>query len=256
MHTCSIPHPECFLDPLIGCIHSWFRSGVFELTATDIECGHITPITYNTVQLIWAETNKIGCAYSQNPWGEVRVVCNFAPGAPFTIYTKSFCGFIRHKEIMKIYNGKRNILQYLSQLGIHMHRVTTPSENKETSHKVFNFSLRFSDTDTLAKIYSRKWVRKQLQDFSNGTMGLVARLVTKYTFGEDNGPQCDTSKHIYDIGAPGSMCVEKGRRFNGLCYDYRDPTPGYRAVAVLAPIALFTLILYDLFSGAVRQTNY
>ncbi|CAB3246237.1 unnamed protein product [Arctia plantaginis] len=251
-----IPHRECFIDPLIGCIHSWFRSGV-ELTATDIDCGHITPTTYNTVQLIWAETNKIGCAYGKSPWGDVRVVCTFAPGAPFTIYTKSFCGFILHKEMMEVQNGKNSIPHYLSSLGIHLHKIQTPtSDNEQTNHKLYNDSLRFSDIDTLSKIYTRRWVRKQLQEFSNGTLGLTARLVTKYTFGGDNGPQCDTSKHIYEIGEPGSLCVEKGRRFNGLCYDFRDPTPGYRAVSVLAPIALFTLILYDLFSGAVRQTNY
>lgn len=254
---CSIPHHECFIDAIIGCIHTWFRSARDELTATDVKCGHITPNTFNTVQLLWAETNKIGCAYGRRPGGDIRVVCNFAPGAPFSIYTKSFCGFIKHKEMIEAYSVNVTSPDFLTHLGIALHAVKSFNfTDAEFTNHDFNYSLRFSDVDILSKVYPRRWIRQELNEYRNGTIGLIARLVTKYTFGDDSGPQCDTNKHIYKSGEPGSLCLEKGSRFHSLCYDFRDPTPGYRLVAVLAPIALFSLILYDLFSGVVRQTNY
>lgn len=242
----------------------WFWSAGKKLTTTDVECGHITPATFCTAQLLWAETSKIGCAYGKKTDGEVRVVCNFAPGAPFYIDTKFYCGFISHKGVMEDFNENITDRKFLATLGISLSPVNfdinetdfaSQNEN-ETRRNHQNDSLRYSDIDVLGKIYKRKWVRHKLNETANGTIGLVARLVTRYTFGEDGGSQCDMNEAIYESGEPGSKCVERGRRFHALCYDFRDPTPGYRLVAVLAPVALFSLILYDLFSGVVRQTNY
>ncbi|CAH0595338.1 unnamed protein product [Chrysodeixis includens] len=253
----SIPKYECYVDPIIGCIHVWFAAAGKKLTTTDIECGHITPETYYTVQLLWADTHKIGCAYGTKVGGDIRVVCKFSPGAPFYIDTKYYCGFITHKPVLENFSSSLMTSDFLKGLGIFL----TPVKNSEymntqhASHHV-NYSLRFSDIDVLAKNYKRNWIREKLNMTANNTLGLVARLVARYTFGEDGGSQCDMNEAIYESGEPGSKCVERGRRFHALCYDFRDPTPGYRLVAVLAPVALFSLILYDLFSGVVRQTNY
>lgn len=187
-------------------------------------------------------------------------MCNFAPGAPFYIDTKYYCGFIGHQQLLvSEKNNKKNFTYapLLEALGIHLVPVKTMNTSAtDTSHALVNYSVKLSDVDILGKIFKRKWIRANMNQNINGTVGLIARLVTKYTFGEDTGSQCDMNQAIYESGEPGSRCVERGRRFNGLCYNFRDPTPGYRLVAVLAPVALFSLILYDLFSGVVRQTNY
>lgn len=235
----------------------WFWKAGDALTTTDVECGHITPDTFYTAQLLWAETNKIGCAYGKKLDGDVRVVCNFAPGAPFYIETQFYCGFIAHKPVMNAVRDNVTSTRFLDKIGIAL----IPMNKYNTSineyvYRHVNFSLRFSDLDILGKIYNKTWMRGNLKNRMNNTVGLVAQLVTKYTFGEDSGSQCDMNEAIYATGEPGSKCVERGRRFHALCYDFRDPTPGYRLVAVLAPVALFSLILYDLFSGVVRQTNY
>ena len=234
----------------------WFWKAGKALTTTDVECGHVTPDTFNTAQLIWADTTKIGCAYGKKLDGDVRVVCNFAPGAPFYIETQFYCGFIAHKAVMK--TTERNITspQFLDSIGINLIPMNKYNiAETDPVYNLINFSYRFSDLDILGKIYNRQWMRANLQSV-NGTVGMTAQLVTKYKFGEDSGSQCDMNEAIYATGEPGSKCVERGRRFHALCYDFRDPTPGYRLVAVLAPVALFSLILYDLFSGVVRQTNY
>ncbi|KOB72897.1 hypothetical protein OBRU01_11623 [Operophtera brumata] len=132
---------------------------------------------------------------------------------------------------------------------------TTAEYSTKTTIKAENSSMpRTSRLDSLSNIYKTGWVRQKLHDFSNGTKGLIARLVTKYTFLEHDDSRCDTDTPIYVIGRPGSLCVQRGTRFDALCNDFGDPTRGYRLVAILAPIALFSLILYDLFSGVVRQT--
>ncbi|XP_075983628.1 uncharacterized protein LOC142981522 [Anticarsia gemmatalis] len=252
-----IPRRGCFFDALTGCLYTWFRMAAQDLTATDVECGHITPATYNTVQLLWAKTSKIGCAYARSVMGNVRVVCNFAPGATFTISTKFFCGFISHQAMIEDFIDNITTPGFLADLGIVLYpqKTLNITHEKHWSTNV-NYSLRMSDIDILSKVYRSKWMRDVLDDKSNSTLGFVARLVTRYTFEAENGPQCDSGKNIYQPGEPGSLCLAKGRRFYSLCYDFRNPISGYRLVAVVAPIALFSLILYDLFSGVVRQTNY
>ncbi|XP_047032574.1 uncharacterized protein LOC124639322 [Helicoverpa zea] len=251
-----IPDYECYVDPIIGCIHLWFWKAGSALTATDVECGHITPKSFFTVQLLWAATNKIGCAYGKKPNGDIRVVCNFSPGAPFYLETNYFCGFILYTRAME---HRSNITspEFLSAVGIALKPINRlgVAGIQFTSHHV-NYSLRYSDIDVLGKIFQRNWIRQNINASSNGTLGMVARLVTKYTFGDSSGMKCDANEKMYESGEPGSRCSERGRRFHALCYDFRDPTPGYRLVAVVAPVALFSLILYDLFSGVVRQTNY
>ncbi|KAJ8717309.1 hypothetical protein PYW08_005708 [Mythimna loreyi] len=262
-----VPHYECYLDPIIGCIYVWFWKAGTKLTTTDVKCGHITPNTFYTAQLLWAETTKIGCAYGNKPDGDVRVVCNFAPGAPFYIDSKYYCGFIGQSNTsMDDHKPKEDINYHslLKTLGIYLTPIRTCNSTENDAHNIYNYSVKVSEVDILGKIFKRKWVRESLGKYQvngtshqgNGTISLVARLVTKYTFSEDTGSQCDMNDAIYESGEPGSKCVERGRRFHALCYDFRDPTPGYRLVAVVAPVALFSLILYDLFSGVVRQTNY
>lgn len=262
----SIPEYECFIMPVLGCIHAWFLSAGNKLSSTDVECGHTAPDTFNSVQLLWAETYKVGCAFGEKPNGDIRVVCNFSPGAPFNIETNYYCGLIAHQDVTQNYSINDTIditdQDFLASQGIKLKTVNN-AEYIEFDDNYFDKSylheakmLRTSDLDSLNKIYESGWMRQSIQDYSNGTKGMIARMVTKYTFLEHDESRCDTDKPIYVIGRPGSMCVERSRRFDALCYDFGDPTPGYRLVAILAPIALFSLILYDLFSGVVRQTNF
>lgn len=265
-HIFSIPEYECFIQPFIGCIHAWFLSAGKTLSSTDVECGHTAPDTFNTVQLLWAETYKVGCALGEKANGDVRVVCNFTPGAPYNIETNYYCGLIAHKDITKNYSisdiDDITDLKFLASQGILLNEVNVTEKTivddrsyEQSDIDVANLRRSYK-LNSLNRIYKSGWVRQKLQDFSNGTKGMIARMVTKYSFLEHDESRCDTDQPIYVIGRPGSMCVERSRRFDALCYDFGDPTPGYRLVAILAPIALFSLILYDLFSGVVRQTNY
>lgn len=209
---------------------------------------------------MWAETYKVGCAFGSRPKGDIRVVCNFSPGAPFYIETNYYCGLIAHRDITSHYEFNDvdiTDIEFLKSQGIHINKVDDlqvdlpeDSKNPYRARKL----LRTSDLDSLNLIYKNGWVREKIGDYSNGTRGLIARLVSKCSFLEHDESRCDTDKPIYTIGPPGAKCLEKGVRFDSLCYDFGDPSPGYRLVAILAPIALFSLILFDLFSGVVRQT--
>lgn len=263
----SIPKEECFISSSIGCIYAWFLSAGNKIKKKDIECGHIDSSTYNTVQLIWADTTKMGCAYGRRSNGDVRVVCDFAPGAPYFLITKYFCGFTSHRDVTDVvmndddYGTDLTNLTILSSLGLNMDRVyhtkSNTSNYKSDVFKVSNKHIRkYWSLDSLSDLYTEARLRKFMNDYSNGTKGMIAKLVTRYSFFEESESRCDSNEPVYAVGEPASLCVEKGRRFHALCYDYRDPTPGYRLVAVVAPVALFSLILYDLFSGVVRQTNY
>lgn len=261
----SVPKDECFVPAVIGCVHAWYLSAGKNLQRKDVDCGHVDVSTYNTAQMIWATTNKVGCAYGVRPNGDVRVVCNFAPGAPYFILTKYYCGFISHKDITEEVADKEmdfTSLALLSSIGLNLNSfnvVDFYGKSKNDTNQNETTPQRLSEvwgTEKLAKIYTRSKLRKNLKDFSNGTRGFIAKLVTRYQFHEQSESRCDTNEPIYVVGEPGAGCVERGRRFGSLCYDFRDPTPGYRLVAVVAPVALFSLILYDLFSGVVRQANY
>lgn len=262
----SKPLGECFVDPVIGCIHAWFWSAGKNINDKDIKCGHIEPNTYNTIQLLWASTNKIGCAIGEQAHGDVRVICYFSPGAPFFLETKFYCGILAHKDITESMQENFTDITgntFLSKLGINLatdinagilkkdenlrHHLT-PEANQSRSRRWGVVSLHH--------IYKTGWARSKIGDKSNGSIGFIAKLVTRYKFSEEGNARCDVDEAVYEIGEPGSMCVETGRKFFALCYEFRDPTPGYRLVAVLAPVALFTLILYDLFSGVMRQANY
>ncbi|CAK1541624.1 unnamed protein product [Leptosia nina] len=257
------PKTECFISPIIGCIHVWFWSGGKNIQPADVQCGRTSVNNFNAVQLLWAKTMKIGCAYGKRSNGDIRVVCNFAPGAPYFLDTKLFCGVIAHKY--NTYAENRSLKEnFVSSLATFWNDIQ-PSD-RDTVERIYNSSIlsyfKISDTantiwgvQSLNKIYKEGWVREFIHGRRNGTKGMIARLVTKYTFIDESEARCDTNDSIYISGEPGSLCVERGRRYNNLCYDFRDPTPGYRSVAVAAPIALFSLILYDLFSGVVRQSN-
>ncbi|XP_030021896.2 uncharacterized protein LOC115441305 [Manduca sexta] len=248
-----IPKAECFVSPIIGCIHAWFWSAGSRLTKTDVECGHPAPSTFHTIQLLWAHTTKIGCAYGKRPNGDVRVVCSFAPGAPFYIDTKLYCGLIAHRDVTHRLSIQGDItsVSFLSDIGIQLKPLT--DETEVLAPRAVPTNVRISDAENINKIYKQGWLRKKIPHNTNETTGLIARLVTKYTFYEGSEARCDTEEPVYISGEPGSLCVERGRRFSALCYDFRDPTPGYRLVAVLAPAALFSLILFDLFSGVMRH---
>ncbi|XP_045771108.1 uncharacterized protein LOC123871373 [Maniola jurtina] len=268
-----VPRPECYINPIIGCIHIWYSSAGKNLIKRDVQCGRSSVSTFHTVQLLWAKTSKIGCAFGERSNGDKRVVCNFSPGAQFYLDTKLYCGIIAHNDIGYLRNNE-NItdLIYLASLGIKWRSLLKfPTNNaslKTNKMAIKNVVRTTASTvtesntaeshwgvDNLIKLYKEGWVRKQSGDFKNGTRSMTARLVAKYTFIDESEARCDSDESIYVPGRPGSMCVEKGRIYHGLCYDFRDPTPGYRLIAIAAPIALFSLILYDLFSGVVRQTN-
>lgn len=248
------------MPPVIGCLHTWFESAGSRLTSVDIRCGHIERSTFNTVQMLWAKTLHIGCAYGQRTNGDVRVVCNFSPGASFLLTTQFYCGLIPNKDrsiVLKNMSLDLTSDRFMKSIGLNMLKRKKPhyvsiSKQNQTS-VTYKKSLRWG-VDSLFHIYTPAWAPSR--DRVNGTVGYLARLVTEYVFFENDRSVCDTDEPVYIDGEPGSLCVETGRRFRALCYNFRDPTPGYRLVAVLAPVALFSLILYDLFSGVVRQTNY
>ncbi|XP_046964117.1 uncharacterized protein LOC124533006 [Vanessa cardui] len=266
MSQCT-PRAECFIYPIVGCLHIWFSSAGDKLIETDIHCGRTTVKTFNTVQLLWAKTSKIGCAYGERSNGDVRIVCNFSPGAPFYLQTKLFCGLIEHNDI-EFLRDNENITSsaFLSSLGIKWNSVLKKTRTNNSLNSVLDLkeeslhattkSKSVWGVDSLAKIYEQGWVRKKLDNYENGTRGVIARLVARYKFIDESESRCDSDESIYKIGSPGSMCVERSRTFHALCYDFRDPTTGYRLIAIAAPIVLFSLILYDLFSGVVRQTIY
>lgn len=265
----SIPKDECFVPAGIGCIYAWFLSAGKKIKRKDIACGHIEATTYNTVQLIWANTNKIGCAFGERSNGDIRFVCNFAPGAPYFLIAQYYCGFIRHRDVTDFVRTKSvthgvdpTNLTFLSSLGLNLIRMPKSKSigNSKKKLNLLNPTIpkqykRHWSLASLHNIYSEAHWRQYTNDYSNGTKAMLANLVTRYTFSVESESRCDTNEPVYAAGKPGSACIENGRRFHALCYKFRDPTPGYRLVAVIAPIALFSLILYDLFSGVVRQTN-
>lgn len=258
----SIPQPECYVPAIIGCIHKWYWSAGQKLTATDIECGHSDSSTYNTVQLLWAETFKVGCAYGKRRNDDRRVVCNFSPGAPFYIDARLYCGLIVHKDIIDRFEFKHNLKINLAMISplvidktLKLDKVTV-GDYSQLVQQYDESNAATSDLVNLKNIYNRGWLRKILGSNTNRTKGIIARLVTKYTFYEQTQERCDIEDPVYMTGKPGSLCDERGKRFDGLCYGFSDPTPGYRLVAIIAPAVLFSLILYNLFSGVIRQTNY
>lgn len=206
----------------------------------------------------------MGCAYGEHENGDVRVVCNFAPGAPFVLETKYYCGFIYHKDVTNSFEKESNAsvtgLKFLDPLGIALQNTKVvprkkPLSLKRLHHRMVLANKRNWGIVSLRRIYTDGWVRKMMNKEMNSTVGAVARLVTKYKFKEDTLAKCDTEEPMFIEGPPGSLCLETGRKFHALCYEFRDPTPGFRLVAVIAPVALFSLILYDLFSGVIRQSN-
>lgn len=229
-------------------------------------CGRSTVKTFNAAQLLWAKTNKIGCAYGERPNGDIRVVCQFSPGALYHLDTKLFCGIINHDDIEYLRNNENlTNLNFLTSFGIKWNRIrmdklgknismatgTVPQDTTTTAASHFQWGV-----DSLTKVYGEGWIRKQFAHEGNGTRGLVARLVARYKFTDDSESKCDSDEPIYEVGSPGSSCIEKSSEYDGLCYEFKEPTTGFRVIAIAAPIALFSLILYDLFSGVIRQTNY
>ncbi|XP_061723037.1 uncharacterized protein LOC133529350 [Cydia pomonella] len=257
-----LPRKECFVSALVGCLHAWFLSAGELLEKRDVDCGHITRDTFNTAQILWANTDKMGCAYGIRGNGDIRVVCNFSPGAPFYLRTKFFCGIIPSKDITEHFEEVSNYditsLDFLAKLGIQMNltNLSTPQHWRKSLIPEYVFR----SLTPWGVSFLRDKLNGKLRDYEgfyeNGTIGAVAKLVTRYSFHEDSNARCDTGEPIYESGLAGNQCVETGRVFTALCYSYRDPYPGYRLAAIVAPVALFSLILYDLFSGVLRQTNF
>ncbi|VVC93129.1 unnamed protein product [Leptidea sinapis] len=256
-----IPKSACFINAVIGCIHLWYWSAGRHLQKADVQCGRAAVRNFNTVQLLWATTTKVGCAYARRRNGDIRVVCNFAPGAPFVIDTRLYCGIITHEPTKEFGDDPQKINDMMPSLGVSWNHIQQKNREHPTSSKV---DPLYSTTEglksiwgvqSLNKIYLEDWVRELMGKRKNGSKCVIARLVTKYTFIDVSEAKCDMNQSVYIAGPPGSECAERGRRYGNLCHDFRDPTPGYRMVAVVAPVALFTLILYDLFGGVVRQSS-
>ncbi|KAJ2942802.1 hypothetical protein O0L34_g14989 [Tuta absoluta] len=249
------PEEECFIHPVIGCLYKWFWSAGKSLDRVDIECGHIERWSYSLVQLLWAETSKIGCAYGSTDNGDVRVICNFSPGAPFTLDTKYFCGLVLMKEEYAEFKQYESYIQVDPIEPIVVNTSTSVPYTGKTTEIYQKLFKKKWGVNILKNTYRENWVRGKLNDFSNGTVGVTARLVTRYEFHEQTNARCDSNEPVYVIGKPGAMCAETSRRFKALCYEDRDPTPGYRWVAILSAMALFVLILIDSFSGVMRQLH-
>ncbi|CAG9104272.1 unnamed protein product [Plutella xylostella] len=259
------PLRECFVSAIIGCIHVWFESAGASLTAEHIRCGHIHRNTYHTVQLLWAGTTSVGCAFGKSVNGDERVLCYFSPSAPFRLTAKYYCGIIPHHDIIDRFDNVHDVTStdFAAKIGISIinHYDTgnkTLNRHQTISHVIKEEKSPWFGVDSIVNIYQPGWARNRGDNstnntFTNGTLGYIARMVTKYRFKSVVYRNC--SEGVYEEGAPGSSCNMRGRRFSSLCYDFGDPTPGYRLVAIIAPMALFTLILYDLFNGVVRQTN-
>ncbi|XP_072934715.1 uncharacterized protein [Epargyreus clarus] len=138
--TKCIPKPECFILPVIGCLHVWFWSAGSNLTTTDVLCGHTSVLTYNTVQLLWATTNKIG-------------------------YSKYYCGIVGYKEKYHI-QSMENIVdsKVLMSLGINLKKINKRSEPytmSTTEPKLKEFgehSDSYWGVNILSKIYNEGWV--------------------------------------------------------------------------------------------------
>ncbi|KAI5634045.1 hypothetical protein NE865_13214 [Phthorimaea operculella] len=250
------PDHECYVHPVIGCLYKWYWSAGTSLEKVDVECGHIERWSYTLVQLLWAETIKIGCAYGTLVNGDVRVICNFFPGAPFTLDTKYYCGLTLLKnEFVDFKLHASFIPNLVSVEPIELNTTTYEPYTGETTEKYQRFVRKRWGVRSLKNTYKEKWVREKLDNFVNSTFGLVARLVTRYEFHEQTNARCDANDPVYVVGKPGAMCAETSRKFTSLCYEYRDPTPGYRWVAIVSAMALFLLILYDLLSGVMRQLH-
>lgn len=198
--------------------------------------------TFATAQLLWAETNKVGCASAKLANGNTKVLCNFAPGASFTLHTDYYCGILSEREIdndtLKHQNWIDTIL-YANRDDNYRPRQTQSDEQAR------NESLKY--------LYKEHWLKLHSQVTTNGTIAGVARLVTRYVLHGRDHTKCDSNKSIYIAGSPGHMCSATGERYKALCYDFREENPGYRLVAVLAPAGIFSLILYDLFSSVMRN---
>lgn len=254
------------MAPIVGCIHKWYWSAGEVISETDIQCGHIEASTYNTVQLIWANTNKIGCASGVSRNGDIRVVCNFSPGAPFYLKRKFYCGLIPYQEIPVSLDDSVDFtnLTILSSLGINLDEVHETKAKYTNNEYLLKDQTQYKEelvkalplwgVQSLSELYQERWVSRFFDELENGTRGMLARVVTQYTFFEESQARCDTEEPIYVKGQPGTMCIESGRRYPALCYHFRDPTPGFKLVAIIVPVTLFSLVLYDLFSSAVRQT--
>lgn len=250
----------------MGCLHEWFWKTEKKINQMHINCGYVESNTFSTVQLLWANTQKVGCAYGNLGNGDVRVICNFSPGAPFYLEVKYLCGIIFQADNRPLLpRGNITDIQYLARLGFTLRR----EQSKHNLNYILpnavdaipSFLEKFSSTTkawgvvALPGMYNEGWVRKKLHMLGNGTKGMVARLVTQYTFKESSMARCDSKESIFEIGPPASKCKETGQRHEALCYDFMDMVPGYRMIALLASIPLFTLILYDLFSTSMKQTN-
>ncbi|KAJ2942800.1 hypothetical protein O0L34_g14987 [Tuta absoluta] len=260
------PNEDCFVNPIIGCLHAWFWNSHLDLGVRDVECGHIEVTTFYLAQLLWAKTRKIGCAYGADTDGTVRVMCSFAPGAPFNIDTKFYCGFMPltdNRHMLQVDDvADMDYLNHIFNIDLtkrysrKVKHVEANYSREEMVGKLGKSTKQFNwGVETLLQTYRETWVKKKLKNLTNGTLGLIARLVTRYRFTEATGSRCDDNEPIYEIGDPGAMCTETGRTFFALCYEYRDAKPGYRLVAIVASIALFSLILFDLFSGVMRRDD-
>lgn len=248
-------------------MNAWF-SNAKHLKARDIECGVVKPNTMHSVQILWAATSQVGCAYGILRNGNERVVCNFAPGASYFLYTDFFCGISMHQDLNDQFPDKtvQDDDEYLMDTwGIYVKEkeslLNASHQDLMLNNSTFYPSEYSFGVESLKNSYFTGWGRSDTTRFGNGTAAFTATLVARYTFtmGTDLAPDltlCDSNEPVYRPGPPASACIDVSHRYEGLCYAYRDPVPGYRVVACIAPAFLFSLILYDLFSSVMREAVY
>lgn len=253
----SIPLRSCFTPAIFGCIHNWFFAAGKDLESRDVKCAQLKRTTYATAQLLWAQTDKMGCAYGEIS-GDYKIICNFAPGTPFILQTDYYCGIIFDEDVTGEYNlTDVNDIGFLNTLGIKLDpyvdsmdrfkRFPSPSFLYSTREMGSENKLRYSIVDGDLRHY--------IGFEGNGTLRAISRMVTRYSLSLSLG-KCDNDEPIYVGGSPGYLCEERSTMFRALCYDYTDEYFGYRVIAILAPVALFSLILYDLFSSVMNHGAY
>lgn len=128
---------------------------------------------------------QIGCAYAKKRSGEIRVICNFAPGAPFQLETKYYCGILKLKEMRNFLpEGRITDLSYLEKLGFNMQLVNMTdrdNDNRTAINVSYPECKRGKKWGILAlrRQYRTSWIRRKLNIMNNASIGAVARLVTR-----------------------------------------------------------------------------
>ncbi|XP_041972424.1 uncharacterized protein LOC121728331 [Aricia agestis] len=253
---------ECYLFSVMGCLYIWYWAAGDKLSRTDVTCGRATPFTYSTVQLFWAKTSKIGCAYAVLENGDERVICNFSPSSSFSIESRLYCGILLYHD-NKTFVG---ITQDLFSTILRLHWRYSKNDytfsllklrsNASIADPTYWKRKKYDTIKNFVSLFKHEKAREYYGDWTNGTRSWMSVQVAKHKFVGKSGPRCESGERVYRAGKPGSLCDEHGRLYYSLCDAFQDPTPGYRLITLVAAIVLFSLVLCDLFSGVVRQNNF